>query len=107
MKNQDVAFAGHRAFNFLRQEFDGQFKGFRFDGVSQVDNIRGVDKDLLDSMLLHIVPGGFYHQFADFLAPRVLRRAGVEHKRVRAVRDGFLCGTEQHFLAAHPDMRTK
>ena len=85
MENQQMASAGNRTLQFFIQKFHCQLKSFRLYCIPQVDDVRGVYNNLIDSVFLHIFPCGFDIQLADIFAACVLRSPGVKHKRVCSV----------------------
>ena len=64
VKYQHAASHGSSAHQLQPKKIDGQFIGFRFDGVGQIDNIRSVDDKFRNAFFLHQCLGGFDVQFA-------------------------------------------
>ena len=77
---------------------------FEFDDVPSVDDIYDHKADgYIYSRIKHPNTDAV----ADILAAGILWCSGVEHKCICTVRDGFFCGTEQHFFSAHSNVRSQ
>ena len=56
VENQCVAPAAYRAVDFLCEKLNCKFERFRFYGVSEIDNVRGVDDDFGRCRVLSYTP---------------------------------------------------
>ena len=106
MKDENPAAHGNGAFQLQSQEIHSKGIGLRIHRIPQVDNIRGMDDKILNSILLHIFPGSIYIQFTYGLTFCILGRAGIHHESIGSIRDSLLGRIQQHILSAHFYMRS-
>ena len=85
MENEDAAAAAYSPIDLFSEKFGCKGKCFRLYCISEIDDVRSVNDDLMDAVLFHILPCGIDVQLADFFPAGVLRCAGIEHKCVSAV----------------------
>ena len=107
MKYHDIAAHGVGAGQLQPEKMNGQFIGFRFDGVGQIDDIGSMNNELIDAIFFHQCVGSVNVQLTDLFPAGILGRAGVNHKGICPVRESFFHRAEHHFFPAHAHMGTE
>ena len=106
MQNQDPAAHGGCPLYLLFQKSHAQLKSFRFHDISQIDNVRRMNHDLLNARPFGVLPSRLYIQRRNLFSHRILRRPRVKHQDVCPVGLGLLYRSQKHFLPGHFHMGT-
>ena len=106
MKDQSVAPAGNRAVDFFCQKFYGKRERLWFYWITEVDDIRCMNDNFINSVFFHIFPCWFDIQFTDFFSAGILWGSGIKHKCIGTVRNGFFRRTKKHFFSTHANVWT-